>query len=228
MKIIVFADLHGNLSALKKLIKTTDFKNADKRIFLGDVAFGFSRPNKCIKILNKTCDCIIGNNDCYICDHIPDVDMEEFAKSKLLQWEYWLKNVSNKSKKIMKSWPREITLGIDNYKLFFTHYPWEEYQNDINVVDTPEIKNLKSRQKLFKGNNADYIFFGHEHYTNSFTYKKQTFCCVGSCGLFLTGSYIIIEIKNEKISITEKSINNDIDYELTLTEKAGYPLEIPK
>lgn len=223
MKILVFTDIHGNLSALKQIIKTDDFKTADKRIFLGDVAFGFERPNQCIKIINKTCECIAGNNDLYVSDHIPDVDLPEFAQSKLIQWKYWIKNISRKNKKIINSWPKEIALTINNIQFYFTHYPWEEYNNDINVVDTPIKKSLKTRERLFKNIDADYIIFGHEHYTNCFANKKKHFYCVASAGLTKRASYLVIEVIDNQVTLTEKFIEFDYKKELNRIIKAGYP-----
>ena len=51
MKILVFTDVHGNYNSLLALEKTNDFKTSDKIIFLGDVLFGYSRPNDCINFL---------------------------------------------------------------------------------------------------------------------------------------------------------------------------------
>ena len=86
MKILCFTDLHGSLNSLLALTKTEDFKNADRIIFLGDVVFGCSRPNECIDVINGLkCDCIFGNNDKYIFDHVPKADLTEFDNVKTEQ-----------------------------------------------------------------------------------------------------------------------------------------------
>ena len=43
MRIAVFSDVHGNLSALKKVLEQIKEKNVDEIIFLGDI---FQRGNE--------------------------------------------------------------------------------------------------------------------------------------------------------------------------------------
>lgn len=85
MKILVFTDLHGSLNSLKALMNTVDYKTADKIIFLGDVAIGCSRPNECIELLKEMkCICLLGNNDSYVVDHIPQVNFDINEEIKLM------------------------------------------------------------------------------------------------------------------------------------------------
>ena len=126
MKILVFSDLHGSLNALKELIKTYDFKYADKRIFLGDVAFGCSRPIECLKLIQQCdCECILGNNDFYITDYIPKSDEKTFNQNKMIQFEWMKKNIGEDGKKILKSWKKDITLKVGQllYKKLKQTYP---------------------------------------------------------------------------------------------------------
>lgn len=226
MKILVFSDIHGSLNSLKALVKTQDWECADKRIFLGDVCIGCSRPNECINLLNQL-DCvkIVGNNDLYVCDHVPEADLPDFANEKLLQLAYMQKHVTKQSKKIVLSWQKDLKLEICTKKFYFTHYPWEKFNGDENVIDTPNEKNFETRKEMFSKIDADYYFFGHEHRENNFTDGKRHFYCVGTLGLKSPGYYLVIEIENGEITIKEKYVSFDINEEIDLMDKAGYPYE---
>ncbi len=226
MKIVVLADLHGSLNSLKALMSTDDFKNADKIIFLGDVAVGCSRLNECVDLLTENnCICLFGNNDGYVVDHIPEVDMPDFAPNKLIMVDWMKHNISEKNKKIINSWPREFTMSIDDKKFYFAHYAWENQNNDINVVKMPKNINAKSRKEMFKDIDADYIIFGHEHATNDFTYQNKHYFCLGSLGLQNPGTYLLINSDNGKIELEEKFVEFDINEEIDLMDIAGYPYD---
>ena len=150
MKILVFSDVHGSLNCLKTLKETEDFKCADKVVFLGDVVMGCSRPNECIDFIKDIgCECVFGNNDSYIFDHVPSVDFEEFDEVKKEQFQYMIKIVTDKSKNIMKEWRRGFFLNVGDKKIYFTHYAWENYNNDINVMDTPSDDDFECYENMF-------------------------------------------------------------------------------
>lgn len=225
MKILVFTDVHGSLNALHAIEETKDFKTADKKIFLGDVVFGCSRPNECVEFLKKNkCTCILGNNDSYVVDHIPEVDVAEFDSEKLVQMD-WIRDILLESnKKIISSWPREVKMTIDGKKFVFMHYPWENYNNDINVIDSPLVPNVQIRKEMFSRFDADYIIFGHEHQTSYFTDGQKHYFCIGSLGLKVHAPYLMIDTNNgEKVDMQEKFVQFDIDEEIRLMDLAGYP-----
>ena len=221
MKILVFTDVHGNLSALTALSKTDEFKTADKRIFLGDIVVGYSRPNECIELLSALdCKCLLGNNDSYVCDHIPEEELKAQPPHKILQMQYFEKNMSSENKDMIMSWEKDYTLNVLGKTFYFTHYPWE---TEDNVVESPEINTLESRQKMFEYIKSDYIIFGHEHMSNVFKDEKKLYYCLGSLGLRNPSPYLMIEVTEEDIRLEEKFVTNNLDLEIDLLKKAGYP-----
>lgn len=224
MKVLVFSDIHGGLNSLNKLIETDDFKSADKIIFLGDVLMGCSRPNECVELLNDfKIECLLGNNDYYVCDHIPDCDLKDFDTVKMAQLQYMRSILSKKSIDIIKTWEKELYLSINGKKFYFIHYPFEKNINDYSVVDVSDTIDLKKRRELFKDINADYIFFGHEHKSSVFKDDKKTYYCLGTMSLKVPGDYLLIDIVDNEVVINEKQLYFDIDEEIELMDKAGYP-----
>lgn len=227
MKILVFTDLHGSLNSIKALFNTNDYKTADKVVFLGDVAIGCSRPNECVELLKTTnCICLLGNNDTYVVDHIPQVDIDEFSADKIEMINWMIENISEENKNIIRSWDKDLVVMVGNKKLYFTHYAWENYNNDTNVVDTPQTIDVNSRKEMFKEIDADYIIFGHEHKTNYFCDGIKHYFCLGTAGLKNPGAYLIINIdENNNIEFEEKFVEFDISEEIELMDLAGYPYE---
>jgi predicted phosphodiesterase len=104
MKILVFTDVHGVLNSLIALKQTDDFQNADKKIFLGDIMFGGSRPNECLKFLkDNNIECVLGNNDSYVSDHVPDCDLEQFNDEKGGQLKWMQQHITPENKSYINS-----------------------------------------------------------------------------------------------------------------------------
>lgn len=216
MKICIFTDIHGNITSLNQFVKTKDFLEADKRIYLGDTVMTCLHPNECIELLNQY-DCInlLGNNDSYIINNIKQEDSEKYK-----QIMFTRNLVLEKNKNIMKKWDKEFYLNIDGIKLYFTHYPW---QDDVNCFYVLKEKTLEKRQELFKHIDADYIFFGHEHLPNIFEDKKKKYICVGSLGLSQPCLYLMVTIENGNIEIEEKSFAQNFDFEIETVKKSSLP-----
>ena len=53
MKIAVFSDVHGNLKALKAVLKQIKEKNADLTVFLGDIFQRGNEETECLELLNS-------------------------------------------------------------------------------------------------------------------------------------------------------------------------------
>ena len=127
--------------------------------------------------------------------------------------------LTNENKKEILSWGMDYNLNIDNIKFYFTHYAWENYNNDVNVVDSPINPTLQDREKAFKDIDADYIIFGHEHKSNCFFGENKVYYCLGSLGLKSPSGYLLIEIENGEVNLQEKQIKHDINYEIELMDK---------
>lgn len=218
MKIIIFSDVHGNFNSLQALTKTEDFKTADKRVFLGDVFICCSRPNECIELLKKyNCICLLGNNDSYVCYKIP----KDYVKSeKIKQIEYFQSIATEENKKFVLTWKKDFYLNFGSNKIYFTHYPWK---NNEDVVDSPFENPTQNYPEIFKNIDANYIFFGHEHIPTKLTQGNKHFYLLGTLGLKSPGYYLMLNVTKDKLNVEEKSVWHDINYEIELMDKAGYP-----
>ncbi len=226
MKILVFTDLHGNLNSLNALLNTDDYKTADQTIFLGDVTFGCSRANECITLLNQeNITCILGNNDRYIAyNHIADKEQHTFNEGKHKQMQYMLDNISPENKEIMKSWLMDLNINVYGKTLYFTHYPWLDTNSDPYASPCPKEHTIKTIEPLFKDISADFIIFGHEHKKYLLT-GKTTYYCIDTIGLKQPGDYLVIHCSEDGIDFDYKYLDFDLNSEIKLIDKAGYPYD---
>lgn len=223
MKVLVFSDVHGNLNCLKSLIETDDWKTADLRVFLGDACVHFSHPNECIELLDKLdCEKLFGNNDQYVCDHVPKANYDLLPKGKLEQLEYMKNIVTEKNRKIALSWKMDFSLTLLDKKFYFIHYAWEHVNNDTSVIPNPKEISLEFRKKMFPGVDADYYFFGHEHKENHLTDGKRHYYSVGPLGLVNPGCYLMIDTSNDEIKIENRYVEVNLQEEIDEMKKAGY------
>ena len=229
MRILVFGDVHGSYNSLKELVNTKDFKSADKVIFLGDIVMGASRVNECIELINDTCcECIVGNNDVYAFDCIPNCELEEFSKQKMIQLDYMKKILTDNNRTIMSKWKRELYLSVNNKKLYFVHYPWEVIDNEYSVIDSKENVDLKFRQEMFKDIDAEYIFFAHEHRSSFFEDENKKYYGINTLGLEHPSKYLIVDVEFDQVKVEEKELIFDCNEEKVLIDKAGYPYDKSK
>ncbi len=211
MKILVYSDVHGNYSSLMQLIKEPDYQDSDIKISLGDTIVDYSRPNECIEFIEENALAIIGNNDVFVCDHIPKQGLINFSTRKQTQIKFMSRLVTNENKIIVSSWMKELAITIGSHKLYFTHYNWI---SDDDVDEEPRIKSFFTRDYMFGGIDAEYVFFGHEHKANHFSENGKHYYCVGSLGLEYDAYYLTIEIDDsDNISIKDHYFKHDLDYE---------------
>ena len=95
-------------------------------------------------------------------------------------------------------------------------------EDGITTQDSPTPFNVDGIKEMFKDIDSDYYFFGHEHNSNYFYDDKKHFYCVGTLGLRNPGCYLVVNV-DDKVTIEEKYIEFDIDEEIKLMDKAGYP-----
>lgn len=216
MKICIFTDIHGNITSFREFVKTKDFLEADKRIYLGDTVMCCAHPNECIELLTQY-DCInlLGNNDSYIINNIEQEDSEKFK-----QIIFNRNLVTEKNKEILRSFEKEFYLNVDGIKLYFTHYPWKD---DVNCHYVIQEKTLEKRQELFKNIDADYIFFGHEHLPTIFEDDKKKYICVGSLCLSQPCLYLMVNIENGNVEIQEKNFPQNFDSEIETIKNSSLP-----
>ncbi|MBQ8425007.1 MAG: metallophosphoesterase family protein [Clostridia bacterium] len=210
MKILIYSDVHGNKYALEELINHSEYKSADMRIFLGDIVSFCPYPNECINLLKNTNDIVLkGNHDVYCAHGISENEKQNINSGFLEHLEYIRKLVTEDNKNYLKTLKQDFSINNNGKKFYFSHFLWE---NAEKVANNPDGRHKPSNltAKIFDDNiDADYIFFGHNHTPSIIKQDNKTFVCVGSLGVRSPANYVILNIENDKISITQNKFNYD-------------------
>jgi predicted phosphodiesterase len=203
-KILVYADVHGNYEALKALYEADDYKTAEKRIFLGDaLAFG-PRPNECIEAIYDSGDVYLcGNHEYYYSLDIPKENLPEFFEKYAHQRYTRSILTAENRQKMSKKFSYSVTVG--NKKLYFCHYAWDK---NNYIVDNPEIPTVENMAEIFNDIDADYIFFGHEHFP-FYLHGDKHYICVGAVGMLNPANYVLITVTGDNICVEHKTVNYD-------------------
>lgn len=223
MKILVYADIHGNKYALEQLQKLSDYKQADLRIFLGDVFAMCPYSKECFETLLKNNDILImGNHDSYGAFGLPVEEWPYFNEIKVAHQKYMREKLGKELQAKLAKLPKNYRLKINDIEFYFTHYAWE---NDKFVKDDPDepFAPSKNTAKLFSDINADYIIFAHNHQPSDFVDDKKKFVCVGSLGMKRVGNYVLIKIENNQVVVKHKKINCDIEKLIKEMREENYP-----
>ena len=236
MKIAIISDIHGNLEALKSVIRDVNNCQVDKVICLGDTIGKGINSSTCIDLIRANCDIVLcGNTDTRFCEdpknweHDPvECDRIKFNQSLLTE----------KDIEFLKSLPfaEEFYLSGNLVRLFHAH-PTSCFKF-VNEYD----KSFHEKFKMFEGSDltpsketADIVIYGHLHYPYMQKLFNRTLICAGSvgnsvCTTLIDGynsepteitqaHYVILEgeydsKKPAKFDIQFKSVPYDIAQEL--------------
>jgi putative phosphoesterase len=156
MKIILFSDIHANLSAFKTALLFIDAEKPDAVYCLGDLVGYNVWPNEVIDDIRKRgIATIAGNHDAKVSRLLP-VQILEPGKN------FAYKLISDENKKYLASLPAhirlEFRLNATSLKVMFVH--GSPTSNDEYLLqDKPTGEFIR----IFENADADILCFGHSH-----------------------------------------------------------------
>jgi putative phosphoesterase len=208
----LISDVHGNLPALKAVLKDADRAKARQIWYLGDFVGYIPFPNECVERIRKKADvAIIGNYDQSVMAF--EEHKNEWKKSKkppkfdALAWNSG--RLASQSRQYLKDLPENIRLEIGGFEILLTHGSPMSIDEPV-LPETPE----KRLVELGAAASADIIIMGHSHQFMSRRAGKHWFINPGSVGLPAgndwRASYALLEIAKNKINVVERKIDYDI------------------
>lgn len=187
MKIAVISDVHGNKSALDKVLDDIKQKKADKIYCLGDIAMGGYDPNYTIdklfelkKEMNDDFEIIQGNTDKLIVDY-NDTLYEKMLKANPLMAQALnldVKIIDDDKKRLLSNLNIDKILTVNGVKIHLVH--GSPRKQDENIFpDTPS----SEVEKMVETSPADVILCGHTHIPCGFSLNSgKTVVNAGSIG----------------------------------------------
>lgn len=117
MRYAVISDVHGNIEALRSVLKDIKKKKITDILFLGDAVGYGPDPDECVEVLNAECKILLAGNHDWAVLGLTDVDFfNPYAKAAIL----WTRGkISKKNLSILKTFL--ISKEIENKKIFLVH-----------------------------------------------------------------------------------------------------------
>jgi len=250
-RIAIISDIHGNLEALKAVLKDIKERKVEHIFCLGDIIHKGVHSSECIKLVRENCDVVVqGNWEAKLFRNLEELDavMQERVK-----WN--LNNLSSDELSYIKDLPYsyEFYLSGSLVRLFHsTPFHIEKLVLPIHKEDIKYNMFLPSQNTVTQ-NMADVVVFGHVHTPFCEQLYNRTLINAGSVGNSLSlfsdeeknasnmevtrANYLILEGNlNQKeygeISFQFVKVPYDIEKELDSTkfniEKENYELELRK
>lgn len=154
MKWAIISDIHSNFDALNSMIERLD--DCEMVINAGDTVGYGPEPEKCINAVknNNKIKSVLGNHD-YSVLTLNTAGLNDLAVQAVMHNS---KNISDESRKFLKSLPENMKVDINGFKVFVCHGSPLSI-NQYVYEDTPaETLNL-----WLEKTNCNAIIMGHTH-----------------------------------------------------------------
>ena len=235
-KLAIISDIHGNLEALKSVLKDIKERNIDKIVCLGDIIAKGSNQHECIELIKNNCNVILqGNCDKYFTS---DIDLSHKTDKEIKRIKWNKSKLTQEDAKYLSELPYCFEFYMSGRLIRLFHATPENINDFVGNIDS-----IDRLYKLFLPSNntnsnqlADIVIYGHIHTQFIQKIYNRTIINTGSVGnsidvfrndkkdgnvknttvanyLIISGNYDSKDI-NEKISYELVSIPYDIEKEL--------------
>lgn len=178
MKILVFADVHGNATALKAVLqKERDF---DSVVFLGDAVSPGPQPNETIELISEMKGVFIqGNHERTMLDRGSIINWPDGHKA-LMEWIY--DEFSDSGYQFLRSFSLPGEFDLDGRTFVLAHGDENESVRHV-YPDSP----AQLFDAFTYGNDTAHVLFGHSHIQFERNLNGQLFTNPGSIGQIRCG-----------------------------------------
>lgn len=170
MKIGLISDIHSNIYALKKVLRSLG--GTDLILCAGDITGYYPFVNEVFEELDRYSVIYIkGNHDAYLCGgEIRDLNLVEPTS-----FDYTRKHITNENLDRLDKAPIQLEMRTDGLKISMFHgSPWDKLEGYV-YPDYPDFDK-------FRKVDADVIILGHTHYPLVKRIGGKLIINPGSCG----------------------------------------------
>lgn len=178
-KIAVISDIHGNLEALKAVIKDIKNESCDMVICLGDIIAKGYHLHECIDLVKEISDVVIQGNCDYFFSNFTKADNSK-NDARL---QYNISRTTLEDREYLKSLPYSYDLLISGNIVRFYHATptkIDGFVGDMENLDTYYNMFLPSTKT--SSDIADVVLYGHIHKAFVKKLYNRTLINVGSVG----------------------------------------------
>ncbi len=154
-KIAILSDVHGNLPALKAVIKRLEEEKPDLWICLGDLVGYGPNPSECVaEIRNRDIMCVKGNHDAGVVGEMP---LKYFRNPNRKLIEFSQKLVGDNQKEWLSSLPLTITGGEGPQTWIAAH------ASPVRPANWEYLESAFKMRPILEKSEHQYSFIGHTH-----------------------------------------------------------------
>jgi len=232
-KIALLGDVHANLPALEAVLSHAYSQGVEDIWNIGDFVGYGAFPNQVVKRLRKKKTVsIIGNYDLKVLN-FPKKDKKWRVNKHPLKWlafKWAYENLSEKSRKYLRSLPNEKRLSIGDFNFTLVHAS-PVSNEELLLPDTPEERLLELSQLVQKKYNLQVsaIICGHSHQAFTRQVENTTFVNTGSVGRPDDGdpraAYAMLEVSQDDFWITHYRLDYNVGEAVTAIRQSNLPEE---
>lgn len=203
MRIAIFSDVHGNLTALEAVLDHIKKQGPDLILFGGDLCVFGTRPDECVQRLrNEDISCIFGNTDEWISNQpllSNDIEAEERRRGQeiddAIDWTW--AQLEEMDRAWLRTLPfhRRVSPTVNpKDDLFIVHANPKDVDQPIHPAETLQEKlygEIKQPDHqlgpLLEGSLKSVLAFGHVHIPSIRYWEGMTLANISSVSLPLDG-----------------------------------------
>lgn len=211
--IAIFSDVHGNLPALKTVLKDIESKNADQVYCLGDLVDFAPWTNEVIDLIKSSrIPCLMGNHDERIAFDKPIIPLSKHSEEETIARKtainYTKIMISAANRAYLASLPRQLSLNYrfsnESVNILLVHASTRS--NEEYIYENHDVTQVREMMNQYA---ADILVMGHTHESyirevsfNTEEQKKLAVNC-GSVGRSKEGyphaTYLLLAIDDQNI-----------------------------
>lgn len=185
-KIAVISDIHGNLEALKTVLKDIEKRNIKRVFCLGDIIAKGTHPHECIKLIKERCEVVIqGNCDEYFTrdfslDNNPNNKTD--LSLKRINWNRSM--LGREDVDYLKNLPYCYEFYLSGRLVRMFHASPTKINDFIGNIDTLDrlYRLFLPSENTVSKNKADVVIYGHIHMQFMQRIYNRTIINSGSVG----------------------------------------------
>ena len=183
MRLAILSDIHGNLVALKAVLKDLERRRVEQVLCLGDVAATGPQPCEVIEHLQPlNWPSVMGNSDETLAKNIPDnfEKLPEKDKRRSQQLDEWTRRKLSKShRNYLSTFEPTVMFSPDNGPSFLCYHGSPRSNREGILAATLDDK----LAEYLRGFNADIFAGGHTHTQMFRRFRSSIVINPGSVGL---------------------------------------------
>jgi predicted phosphodiesterase len=226
MRIGIFADVHGNLPALKAVLADGGRRKVDKWLSLGDIAFRGPAPGDCLALARTVAEetAVAGNTE-YILPsgpHLEPGDTPGRLAAMRIWWQWTVDRIAPGDLKWASTLPVGRTIEHEGVSLLYCHASARHVEERVD----PRMPEADMAAALMATSHS-LVACAHIHQPYLRRCGKCTAFNVGSAGRPTDGdpraSYAIVEIDQGNTAVELRRIVYDIEETARLSRESGFP-----